>query len=390
MNLKLKRNLTVEKVLLIIAIIGLSAIFLYFYNAQIHSTSKQYWSDISSHIRIATSGNGYSILYRIIEILHYIFKSTFPIAVLETIISIGTWLISAKFIDSLYKRNDYFISAIISFPSIFITGICIPKIYNYFYLRQIVSQPHHNITYSAMRLLAVIAMLVFFKIFESYLDKISWKQWILLALSLALSTSVKPSFFYGFALTLLIFLIIDFVRTKFKLKPFSKMVALGCVVFPSLFVMLYQSMILYNKPVEDGGSGISLVWGKLFFGYGLTQTALKLFCGLAFPTLVAIFNRKKLFRTERFIYLMYAIQLAICIIFTETGPRATHGNFYWGLYGAAFFLFLISLSRFADNLINYKNKNKLYLIIGTILLISHLLSGAVYFRSILLGAYCLK
>jgi hypothetical protein len=87
---------------------------------------------------------------------------------------------------------------------------------------------------------------------------------------------------------------------------------------------------------------------------------LKLLCGLSFPTLVGFANNKKLLRTEKFIYAMYSVQLLISIIFAETGKRANDGNFKWGLYCAAFFLFLIAFARFADNLMNHKLYSRLY------------------------------
>ncbi|MBR5773953.1 MAG: hypothetical protein IKY44_03790, partial [Clostridia bacterium] len=179
-------------------------------------------------------------------------------------------------------------------------------------------------------------------------------------------------------------LIIDFVKTRFKSKPFLKMVIIGLIVVPSLVIMAIQASMLYGKPVESGGSGIAIIWGRSLFTQGFA-TLFQLGCGIGFPCLVAIANFKNLKRFEKFNYVMFAVQFIISIMFTETGRRQGHGNFAWGVYGAAFFLFIIAFSRFADDLKDYKNKSKLYLILGSILALAHIASSVYYLIHMAVG-----
>ncbi len=382
-----KKTFIYAGLLLLITVI-LFAALLAFFDAQLHSDGKTFVSDIGAHLKSAKKGTGYSLLIQAMGALYKASGTSFSIAVLEAVMVIATWLLSAKLIESMHEKLNYFFSALIALPATFLSGIYIPEIYENFYRQQIVTQPYHNITYTGMRVCAVLVMLMFYKVFESYLQKIKWHEWVLLAAALALTTAVKPSFFYGFALALLLFLIVDFFRTKCQWKPFWKIVIMGCVVFPSLAIMALQASTLFGKPVSEGGSGIALIWGANFVKHGIQKTALKLFCGLAFPTVVALGNIKRFKKTEWFVYVMYAVELAIGMIFVETGARANHGNFFWGVYGGAFFLFVIAFGRYVDDLIHFRERNKLYLIIGGILMLAHVISSAAFFIVVMSGENC--
>ncbi len=384
--MKLSIKPRAKKWILFLIALVMFGLYLYLFNAQLNSTDGKYNSDIWLHLDIALRGKGYSVLYKVIAFLYTFTKTTFFIAVLESLIMVGTWFAAAKFINVLYEKTDFFFSAILSLPVMILSGIYIPVIYEHFYSRQLITQPYHNITYNGMRLLSVLAMIAFFKLFESYREKIEWKQWGLFSVLLVLSTLVKPSFFYGLALALLCFLIYDFIKIKFDSALFGRMVAIGCTVLPSLLIMYFQANMLYAKPVDEGGTSIAIVWGMYFVRHGVLNTLFKLLCSLGFPTLVFFVNRKNLKRTEKFVFVMYGIQLFITMMVKEVGARGSHGNFAWGLYGAAFFLFLVAISRFVDNLKHRKDYSKWYVVTGSVLIIAHILSGLAYFAAVMLGA----
>ena len=162
---------------------------------------------------------------------------------------------------------------------------------------------------------------------------------------------------------------------------------MGLVVFPSLLIMLYQYIRLYGA-ASSGSSSIVLVWGARFIKYGFTSTILKLLCGLSFPTLVAAKNRKTFTRFDKFSYVMFAVQIIISALFAEDGVRATHGNFSWGLYGGAYFMFIVALAKFFNNLSDKKKEGNVftpYTIAGIVLLFTHILSGLVYFNIVMQG-----
>ncbi len=361
--------------------------FVFLFYAQIVKIGGDYFSDTEIHLALAVDGKGYSILYRAMECLYKITGTDFSIVGLQCLIMLGTWWFTARLITLMYEKKDMAEAFLIALPASVATGIYVPYIFPFFYKNQIITQPYHNITYMGMRLFAVLAMLVFCKVFQNYLKGIKWQHYLLLSLFLTLSTAVKPSFFYGFALTLLLFLIFDFIKTKCKLLPFTKIFILGSVVFLSLAIMFYQAKLLYTDHHGENASSIVAVWGKNFFSHPVKIIIFKILCGLAFPAVVGIANRKKLKRTELFIYLMYGVQLFIALMFAEAGPRQNHGNFFWGVYIAAFFVYIVTYARFFTNLQCRKSFGKLYIGMGALLLSAHLASAFVYFVKILHGVY---
>lgn len=371
--------------LILVGCIIFSAFYFLSYS-QIYASDGQYPSDTPSHIATALKGTGgYSGVHHLINIIYSLTNDYRAIALFESVIVVATWLASSKMILCLYEDFSYFESTIIALPSLFWAGIYIPILHESFYKHQIITQPHHNITYIAMRFCMILFMIIFVKIFNNYFISLNGKTWITLAFLCALSTYMKPSFFYGFALTLCIFLVIDIVKIRFCDKYLTQIILMGSIVFPSICIMLLQSSVLYDS---NSVSGIAVIWGQKFIQHGVINTIFKIACGLVFPIIVAIYNRNNLNKVEKFIFSMYGIQLILCIMLTETGPRANHGNFHWGLYGAAFLLTLISISRFVSNLKSQERKkvSMIYLITGSVLLCSHLLSGLVYFMFILSGA----
>lgn len=353
---------------------------------------KEFSSDLVSHIYFARNGKGYSFLYSIMGFLLNIYDNVNIIAVLGSLMVTGTWLATAKLISMMMKDMGYFKSAIVALPLLIVTGIYSPVIYPFFYTRQLVTQPYHNITYYGMRLFAVFAMIFFYKMFDGYLKKINVFNWIVLALMLVASTSVKPSFFYGFALCLLIFLIIDFFKSGFKAKPLGHIILMGLVVIPSVLIMLSQYIILYvgKTPGAEPSGGIALVWGANFIKYGFKSTVLKIVCSIGFPCLVGLKNIKKMTRFDKFCYIMFFIELIITIMFVETGKRAKDGNFNWGLYCGSYFVFIAAVTNFIKNVIEREKEGKLltpYPITGFVMLSLHLSSSLSYFVSIMSGEH---
>lgn len=382
MNGKFKdkiRRRGVLYIILVALVIILSSVLTRMFYYQAIQYNDLYKSDLPAHITFATSGRGYSLLYAAIGLIYKLTENVFFIALFESFLVIGTWLLTGKLLQLLVCSIEYACACFAALPLTFLTGIYIPFVYEHFYRQQLVTQPYHNITYYGMRFFAVCVMICLTVMIDRYLENIKWQNFCFLTLFLMLSTAIKPSFLLGFAAALLFFLIIDFLKYGFERKKFSHIIIMGMSVIPSLIVLIVQAKMLYGKPIEEGGSGIALIWGANFVKMGLIPTILKLICGLSFPCLVLLVNNKKLRKEEKFVYLMFAIQLLVCIIFSETGRRARHGNFYWGLYCAAFFLFVFAGAKYWRDCRELDSSYKWYKIIGFILFFAHLMSGAVYF-----------
>ncbi len=384
-----------KKLILIIISIFMFTCFTFMFYGQLNwEDGASYFSDTDEHLEFAQKGTGYSVLYWLIYFLYKITGTTFSIVILQSILMIATWVVTAKLINVIFKdKYDFFFSSIIALPVMFLSGIYVPRFAPWFYDNQVITQPYHNITYIGMRFCACFCMIAFFKIFKNYLNKIKFTHWTVLTVLLMISTAIKPSFFYGFALTLLFFLIYDFfknktydfIKNKSSRKRLIRIIAIGSTVLLSLPILILQANMLYGGNATQEESKIIFVWGETFVKKGLIITSIKIIRSLMFPFMVWIANRKILSRIENFSFLSYIIQLSLAIILSESGPRANHGNFYWGVYSSAFFLFAVVYPRFIDNLKNYQAHNKLYIVSGSVLMVGHVLSGFAYLLLATLG-----
>ena len=382
---KYRGKCQVQHILLCIIGIVMFTLFLMLFYYQAVKHNDMYSSDLPSHIKFALEKRGYSLLYFFIGIIYKITGGVWGIAIFESCIIILTWLLSGSLISRIVGKISFPTGCFLGIPVIFLTGIYIPGIYEYFYSNQLVAQPWHNITYFGMRLFAVAVMLIFLRMLDTYTIKIDWKCWLLLTFCLLLSTAVKPSFLLGFSSTLFLFLCFDALKAKFEKNILRRIIWLGCSVVPSLLVLWFQSRVLYGSGIEEGGTGIVLVWGTNFVKAGFGYTILKVVCSLALPILVLIRNRKSLKRIDCFVYIMFFVQLAVVILFSESGKRRFDGNFYWGLYCGAYILYLFVHAKFWKEIIIEPGKNIVYKSVGIVLIISQFISGICYFFIVLSG-----
>lgn len=363
-----------------------------FYRQAIHYGNR-YPSDLPAHIEFGIQGRGYSLLYFVIGFLFRVTNSYFAIALLESGILVSTWLLSDRFIAKHFNLDSGW-RLFISTGLLFLCSIYIPGISSFFYKNSIITQPWHSITYFGMRLFTIPATSATLDVIERYKEKLSWKEWLKIAVPLTISTGIKPNFLIIYSFSLLIILIVDFVQEliskRLSLTVFWNFIFLGTVVFPSLFILLVQSQILYGAKSDSATtSGIALVFlSSSFFRYG-AKTIIKVIQGLFFPVLV-FFTANKITKKEKLTFLLFIVALIQVIVLKETGPRQNHGNFYWGVYSAAFLTFLYASALFVQKIqkTQWCQKTlheKCIAILGISILTLHCLSGFVYFVILLLG-----
>ena len=121
-----------------------------------------------------------------------------------------------------------------------------------------------------------------------------------------------------------------------------------------------------------------------------------LISALLFPAIVFLIHKKEFLQSKFHILcsvswiIAYLENFLIC----ESGDRASDGNFSWGLRIFTFIIYCLALDFFSKDIQNYKNlkqkkmsKNLTQFYICLALAFAHLISGLLYFASILLG-YC--
>lgn len=346
-----------------------------------------YMSDLQDHMAFALAGDSYSVLYFVMGlILRLTGGSVLAIAVLEALLVVGTGWVTYVLLGKIVSEEKRCLVFLVSFALLFFASVYVPVLYPHYYLKTFVTQPWHNITYIGMRFFALLTMYAFFEAYETYLEGISVKQWFKIAVPLLLATAIKPNFLLAFSFTLLVILIIDFVKNFFDKDKFFNMVKMGTTVFPACIALLVQAVILYG-PTEAGtaDSGLIITWGATLLQDGVFSLVMKILCGLAFPILMYVCNRKALGKKEHFVYLMFLITFIQVHMLGETGARATHGNFTWGIYNSAYILMIYAIGYFIEYY-NLKEKNtRTVALIGWGVLALHLFTGLWYFLILLMG-----
>ena len=74
----------------------------------------------------------------------------------------------------------------------------------------------------------------------------------------------------------------------------------------------------------------------------------------------------------------------VATVFAESGPRASHGNFFWGVYIGAYFMFVAATARFARNIVQVRKVTP-YTVAGSLLLFGHIASSVAYFVIMMCG-----
>ena len=356
------------------------------------SVPNVYISDIKSHIRIAENGRGYSLLYRVMQLIILIVDKQYrgiSIALLEGLMTILTIYPTAGWIRKRYQIQTW-LSFLAAECLLFFSSIYLPVIQPYFYKWGIVTQPWHNITYIGMRLFAMLTMYFFSDVLDVYQQKITMGNWISIALPLAIATGIKPSFLLAFSWALLVFLIIDAIKGKLNRRVIMQCIKMGTTVFPALIIMYFQSKLLYTGGGE-GSTGIGLaLTSSRFFSAGLWATSIKLARGILLALVVMISTiHKDNRKASQYGYVIYLIALLQVIVFFETGRRAKDGNFYWTLYICGYILYTQVIARWIYSLLHMKFDNikqKSYIVVTTMLVIGHIISGICYYIMIMCGS----
>ena len=155
---------------------------------------KGYPSDISQHIRIAKEGRGYSFLYKTLELLLMFAGKRYKaiiIALFEGFLSVLTIYPTAAWMRKRYQTDNW-IAFLAAEGMLFLSSIYLPVLQPYFYKSGIVTQPWHNITYIGMRLFAALTLCFFSDILDMYQQELSFRDWLKIALPLAVATGIKP------------------------------------------------------------------------------------------------------------------------------------------------------------------------------------------------------
>lgn len=364
----------------------------------------KYFSDVALHLNIARRDQyTYRMIGFLVKYMDRITTSPWAIAMvlglLVMLTVVGNYLV-IRFLTK-NKIRSRIPAEILSLVALFTGPIYIPRYMPYFYAKTQSKYAWQNPTQIMMTAFAVFALLAFYKVYENYMDRIRVASWCVLAIAFLLSAWAKPSFIMAFFPAAAMVLLSDIFRKEPKWKGIAKttrfhqVVIMGLTMLPSCIYFLLLNNTLFGKSTQESSveagkeaSKVVIDFGRAYFNQDFSIT-LSIIAGLCFPLFVLLFNLKSLKEQAYAVgWLTVLWGYAEHFTFSESGPRATHGNFAWGKKVAIYLIFVISMAKFMENLTDpeflqgKKIWKRAYAVIGIFLLGLHMFSQLVYLNHI--------
>jgi len=210
------------------------------------------------------------------------------------------------------------------------------------------------------------------------------RNWLILML-IALNLFIKPSYFLVFICVYPLMLLIQYRLHKQFWLGILPLVA-------GMAILIIQYIVIYKISGPAANDSSSVVFLPFYKNPELNEDMINIpfamIFSLFFPILYSILNIRKLYRNKLFIYTFLSFIFSVLIFFliSETGRRASHGNYYWQIIITTWLCFFIALlSLLKDFKMQGKTlKNKLLISVFFV----HVLIGVVYFvRTIVTGGY---
>ena len=244
----------------------------------------------------------------------------------------------------------------------------------------------------------VRSVLVFGKKMDSF-----WVTGLLFAVSLYGMTFGKISSLQFFAPAALIFLAIEWVRSRFSWRKLGHLTYIGCMFIPAL-VLFACSFLVYFP--EESDSKLIFTGFQQF----LSGNAWHIFLSTAWSLMLPIYITVCRFRTIKaksskafgFAWIAYGIAFLQKYMFAETGRRAMHGNTSWGRHFALLLLFIISVIEwvawFNESALTSRTEKApggwfslalrraewRKMLIGLVILLGYFISGLFFFGNVML------
>lgn len=240
------------------------------------------------------------------------------------------------------------------------------------YLGYFVPNVWHNSTVICMMPFAIVVYFLSLQQFHKYNERRTWE----ISFFLIISILIKPSFFFIFIAA---YTLINLYRYRISKTFFHSLIPilLGCVC------VIYEYISIYKTGIESDSVVIDII--PLFTIAFWKDHLLYFVVSIIFPLIFLISCYKKLWYDIEFwfnlIMLVFAVGIFWCC--RETGIRVNHGNFYWQIVPAMWFIYYyIAKCLFFND--KWTDISTYEIVILKILYIINVLSGILYLSIFLL------
>ena len=291
--------------------------------------------------------------------------------------------INGMLIHDRMAAKDNWLSVILALNMLFVFALPIPSYFSddhFFYIGNYVPNVWHN---STILFLFPFAMLLF-ELSYKQLEKYTSSRNIWIFLLILLNLCIKPSYFFVFIIVYPILLLF-----KYKLKKEFWLSIIPLVI--GFFFLILEYWIIYKTTTPSNKEASSVIFMPFyrnpeFADLGLLPVSMAF--SLLFPLLYTFFNLPKLMKNRLFWYtfLSFIVSVLIFLFISESGPRASHGNFYWQIVITTWFCFFVTLLALVKDF-KFYGKTFKNMMLATVFSI-HVIIGVVYFVKILVtGSY---
>ncbi len=366
----------------------------------------QYTSDIVPYVYFMQGVDvGYSFPYPVMFLLGRLCMLFMPspewaMTAAVTLLNSLSPLVLKYYVDAFFRRRikwgsrSAVFSTVVVFSMLFVSMLFLnlgEGSIGWRYRGVFSPNPVHNATYLATRPFSIVCFFVFAEILQEYETYADRKKYLVLTLSLLLTTLTKPSFTFGFVGAAGLVLVYRLCRSGFRnIRAFLQLFL--CAV-PTFLVLLYQFRDVFmgtNAAGEESGIGFGFLKAWSLQGKPIGEA---LVLGLLFPLVVLCFHRKRL-KTDtvyRFSWVMLPVNLFMLVFLYERGFRMAHINFAWGYMHAMFFSYAVSLLVVLEDVFSCIKEKPSGIRAGAVpalqlaVYLWHLVCGIVYFAEVMKG-----
>ncbi|MCI7726729.1 MAG: hypothetical protein MSH58_06270 [Clostridiales bacterium] len=289
----------------------------------------------------------------------------------------------------LNDENRKMFLTFLSFSLLFLSALYIPERAPFYlrfvqpdveFLGSLITQPWHNSTYIAMRLFAILSFLSFVQLLEEDSSRVNPKSIVRFFVLLLITNLFKPNFVIAFAPAAFLICLIELIHNHGK--GLVKYIWFGVAFLASLAPILYQYVVLFSSNAESSIIfSLSRFWVYVETGF----FPWLLISNLIFPLIVTVLSFVN-HRKNNILLLSWILEIITffeMMFLTETGPRAMHGNFTWGMYLSSLILFICCIAELIA--IPKQEKHRWAHSVAWCILLLHLINGFMYFGIWIMG-----
>jgi len=280
-------------------------------------------------------------------------------------------------------QSSRWFTVLLSISMLFVFAIPIPGYLSddhFFYIGNYVPNVWHN---STILFLFPFALLLFEQSFKQ-LEKYTFKRNIGIFFLIVLNLVIKPSYFFVF---ICVYPVLLLFKYKFKKEFWLSIIPL----IVGFCFMILEYWIIYKTGTPANKEASSVIFLPFYRNPEFAELSwipVTMAFSLLFPLLYSIINLPKMLKSTLFWYtfLSFVVSVLIFLFISESGPRASHGNFYWQIVICAWLCFFVALLSLVKDF--YRSGKSFKNILLASVFSIHVIVGILYFVHILItGSY---